>query len=93
MSSYVVGFVPPDEKFKQMKKVYDTCTEAGVDVPSEVWEFFDHDVPNDAGVSVNIDKFVEEISPHDCADGWQIDLDTLAKEMPHVKKIQFINSY
>lgn len=93
MSSHVVGLVLPDETFKKMKKVYDTCTEAGVTVPDEVWEFFDHDTPNDAGMLVNIDKYVEEVSPHDMTQGFQVDVHRLAKEMPQVKTVLFYNSY
>jgi hypothetical protein len=93
MSSYVVGFVPPDEKFKKMKKVYDMCVEAEVTIPDDVEKFFDWEPPSDNGVSVNIDKYVDEAAPHDCAEGWTIDLARLAREMPHVKKIQFVNSY
>ncbi len=93
MSSYVEGFVPPDAKFKKMKAAFDACQEAGIEVPSEVWEFFDHEPPNAAGVSINIDRFVTEVSPRDTADGYEIDLEALAKNMPHVKKIQFVNSY
>lgn len=93
MSTYVIGFVPPDETFKKMKSVYDACMAADVDPPSEVWEFFNHETPNDAGVSVDIDKFVTYVSPHDGADGFEIDLEVLANDMPQIKKIQFINNY
>lgn len=92
MSTYVIGIMPT-ETFKKMKKVYDTCEEAGVTIPDEVWEFFNHETPNEAGVTVNVDKFVTKLSPHEGADGWEIDIGKLAKELPHVKKIQFINSY
>ena len=93
MSTHVVGFVPPDETFKKMKEVYDTCKEADVTVPDAVWEFFDYETPNDAGMQVNIDKYVEDTSPHDMAQGFQIDVQRLAKEMPQVKTVLFYNSW
>jgi hypothetical protein len=93
MNSYVEGFVPPDDAFKKMKKVYDTCVDANVEVPDEVWKFFNHEPPDEAGVSVNIDKYVTEVRPHDMAEGFEVDLERLTKEMPHVKKVRFVNSY
>ena len=93
MSSYVEGFAPPDETFKKMKKIYDACVAADVAVPDEVWKFFDDETPDEAGVSVNMDKYVTEVRPHDMAEGFEVDLEKLAKEMPHVKKIRFVNSY
>ncbi len=93
MNSRVEGFVPPDAQFKKMKLAFDACQEAGIEIPSEMWEFFDHEPPNGAGVSINIDRFVTKVRPHDTAEGYEIDLEGLAKDMPHVKKIQFINSY
>lgn len=93
MSSRVEGFVPPDETWKKMKNVWDTCNAAGVDAPEEVLKFFDWETPDEAGVSVSIAKFVAEVRPHDMAEGYEVDLVALAREMPHVKKVRFVNSY
>ena len=54
MSTHVIGFKPPDEKWKKMKKVWDTCQEAGIDAPKEVVEFFNDCPPDEAGVEVEI---------------------------------------
>ena len=93
MSSNVEGFVPPDETWRKMKTVYDTCMNAKVAVPEEVLKFFDWETPDEAGVSVDIGKFVAEVSPYDCEEGFEVDLERLAREMPHVKKVRFVNSY
>lgn len=93
MSTYVIGFIPPDEKFKEMKKVFDVCKSAGIEPPSEVWGFFNDETPKELGVEIDIDSYVTEVSPHASANGWEIDLERLGKEKPNIKKIQFINSY
>ena len=36
MSTHVVGFVPPDQQWQQLKAVHDACTAAGIEVPSAV---------------------------------------------------------
>ena len=38
MSTNVIGFAPPDDKWLKMKEVYDSCIIAGVNVPREVVE-------------------------------------------------------
>jgi len=93
ISTRVVGFVPPDEKFKQMKEIFDACDKAGINPPDEVWKFFNYDRPCDAGVEVDIENYVEKVWPWRQTDGFQIDLERLAKEMPHVKTVLFYNSY
>lgn len=50
MSTHVTGFVPPDEKWQQMKAVWDACEEAGVDIPGPVLDFFGDESPDPAGV-------------------------------------------
>jgi len=93
MSSHVVGFVPVDEQYEKMKKVYDTCVEAGVDVPSEVEKFFGYSPPENEGMSVDIDKFVKETSNFDGCDHISVDVETMLREFPNVKIIRFSNCY
>jgi len=56
MSSHVVGFRPPDEKWKAMKAIWDACVIQCVDIAKQVTEFFgmtDGD-PDPSGASVDI---------------------------------------
>ena len=48
------GIRDPDERFRQMFAVYNACQQAGVDVPGEVREFFDGDVPDPRGLVVEL---------------------------------------
>ena len=45
MSSSVVGFRPADDKWKKMKKIWDSCEEADVAIPKDVLDFFDGEYP------------------------------------------------
>jgi len=89
MSTYVVAFRPPDETFKKMKAIFDVCAEAGVDLPKEVSEFFDDSEPDPKGVEIKIPDAIEPWA-NDMAQGFQIDLDKLPKD---VKYIRFYNEW
>jgi len=47
--------VCPDRKWEQMKDVWDSCKQAGVEVPSEVGEYFGWKEPDDTGVLIDIE--------------------------------------
>lgn len=87
MSTHVQGFAPPNEEWKKMKKVYDSCEEAGLEIPDNVLKFFGYEAPDEAGVSIEIDH---EEYQSDMREGIEIDLEKVPK---HVKKIRFFNSY
>jgi len=77
----------------KMKAAYDACEQAGIAAPPEVYQFFDDVEPDPAGVEVDIEDIVRRVSPHDMADGYEIDLVELAQKYPHVKTVRFVNSY
>ncbi len=87
MSTHVIGFRPPNGKWKDLKKVWDACHSAGINPPKEVQEFFNYCVPDENGVEVKI--------PHkaynaEMQDGFEIEVDKIPKD---VKIIRFYNSY
>jgi hypothetical protein len=92
MSTCVYGLKPPDERWKKMKAIYDSCEAANVDIPTEVNDFFEHEIPDDKGVKVYISD------SHDCCsnysndgeDGYEIDVLLLPKD---IKIIRFVNSW
>lgn len=88
MSTYVVGIKPPDDKWKKMKAVYDACKNAGIETPDEVDEFFNYEIPDQAGVVVEIDELREW--EEDTSDGYEIDIEKLPKD---VKVLRFYNSW
>lgn len=94
MSTSVVGFRPPDEQWKKMKKAWDACQEAGIDPPREVDQFFGGEPPDDAGVEVSrteLEKMgaVKQYSD-DSVSGYEIDVTKLPKDL---KIIRVYNSW
>jgi len=87
MSTCVIGFIPPDAKWKKMKAIWDSCKVAGVSVPKEVDDFFNNEDPDSAGVEKEIPskKWGEE-----GASGYEIEIDKIPKD---VKIIRFYNSW
>ena len=84
---YVQGIVPPDERWVEMKAVYDACQKAEITLPREVCIFFDDEEPDPAGVIIDLDA---KKWRGDERVGLEIDVADLP---PHVKTIRFIVSY
>jgi hypothetical protein len=51
----VFGIKPADKKWKDMKRIYDSYVEAGLEVPNDIWEYF----AEDSGVRVEVAHEVE----------------------------------
>jgi len=87
MNTYVIGFVPPDEKFNKMKQIWDNCQNLDIEVPGIVERFFDQCEPGDYGMEV-------EIPSHEWSDGdMEFGLVVKLDEIPDkVKTIRFYNS-
>jgi len=91
MSTHVVGIKPPDQAWKAMKSAWDACVAAKVSVPIEVLNFFGHEIPDAAGVVVDLEKTeaVEQYNT-DSVQGFEVRIDKLPKD---VKVVRFYNSY
>jgi hypothetical protein len=94
MGTYVEGIKPPDEKWKKMKAIWDSCNEAGVNIPKEVDTFFGGVDPDALGVVVGKDglgKAIKEYhSPTGDSEGCEIFIDKLPRD---VKIVRVVNSY
>ena len=95
MSTYVHGFIPPDDKFQKMLEVYAACKEAGVDVPDKVYNFFNGEPPDPAGVKITLSdtkKFKDAVYEYhdEMQQGYEVDLTKLPKD---IKVIRFVNSW
>lgn len=91
MSTSVVGFKPPDEKWKEMKAIWDACDKAEIAIPDEVDEFFGGYDPDDRGVEVDLeDSPCCSVYAPEMKDGFEIDVTKLPKD---VTIIRFWNSY
>ena len=91
MSTHVVGFRPPDEKFQKMKAVWEACEKAGVRPPREVDDFFKGERPDENGVVVPIERSicVREYKS-DSEEGFEVDVTKLP---PDVKIVRFYNAW
>lgn len=87
MSTNVIGFRPPDQKWKDMKAVWDSCERANAEIPDEVYDFFNGEPPDEKGVEVAIP--IEEWS-NEAGSGFEVEISKLPKD---VKIIRFYNSW
>ena len=87
MSTGVFGIRPPDEKWKEMKKIYDACKKLDEDIPDFVWEFFNKQEPEPDGVFVEIDK-------KEWSDDYRMGIEVEVAKLPKdVTIIRFYNSW
>lgn len=89
MSTHVVGFVPPDERWAKMKAVWDASRAAGVEVPREVERFFGGEAPDDNGREVEL-PVMPWHDAHGGREGYELDVALIPKE---VRVIRFYNSW
>lgn len=102
-SIHIVGIKQADEKWKLMKNIYEACEKADVNLPDEVDEYFQGEIPDEAGVRVEIepsyDTRDDNYEPNefgvahykgDYSRGFEVDITKLPKD---VTKLRFYNSY
>jgi len=92
MTTHIVGIVPPDETWKRMKAVWDSCTIAKVEIPKAVLEFFNHVAPDDKGVLIPLDKHssITEYYNETARQGYEVWLEYLPVD---IKVLRFYNSW
>jgi hypothetical protein len=91
MSTHIKGFKPPNQKWRDMKAVWDTCEEADVEPPKEVYDFFEGEAPDEAGVEVDLEK-LPCVKTHnaDMQEGFEVYVNNLPED---ITVIRFYNSY
>ena len=87
MSTHVIGFKPPDERWQKMKEAWDACVKAKVEPPKSVTDFFNDEEPDSAGVEVEIPTREWR---DDSREGYEVSIDALPEG---VKIIRFYNSW
>lgn len=90
MSTYIVCFRAPDEKWEKMRAVYDSCRDLGVEPPSEVLEFFNDQPPDPRGVEIPFDGHEWTDPDGDSRDGIEVVIADLPPDLTHIR---FVNSY
>lgn len=89
MSTHVIAFRPPDEKWRRMKAIYDACVAGDIEIPVEVDDFFNDKHPDENGVEVDIDEILEKWSD-ESRSGYQIEISKLPKG---ITILRFYNSW
>jgi hypothetical protein len=87
MSTHIVGFKLPGEKWYHMRAIWDGCKKANIDIPKEVLKYFNHEEPNDTGVEVELPH--HKWSDHMKA-GLEIEVESIPKD---ITLIRFYNSW
>lgn len=97
INMHVIGFRAPDEQWKKMKDVYKACVAAGVEVPEEVYYFFDGKEPDDTGVIIDLGKDDSGICiqkyNEENKEGYTVDIGATLRDYPSITHIRFYNSY
>lgn len=55
----IVGIIPPDDKWIEMKAIWDACDKADVKIPKEVSEFFKVNDPEYAGTIIELEEYCQ----------------------------------
>jgi len=82
--SYVLGGKPADDKYKKMAAAWEACTDAGVDIPVEIEEFFNYTKPD----GNTIWSEIKDAITMDCDYGielWVVDLKKLPDDITLIK--------
>jgi hypothetical protein len=95
MNTHVVGFKAPNDKWKRMKKAYEACVEAGIEIPESIDDFFGGEMPDEGGIEVEIEyhSSVQRFSDPHPRDGFIVDIKGLLEHYPDLTHIRFFNSY
>lgn len=91
MSTHVVGFKPPDDKWQKMRAVWTACTAAGIEPPEEVFAYFEDEEPDERGVRVDL-KNTNAVTDYTTQYETGVEVD-VAKLPPDVTIIRFYNSW
>ena len=84
----VHGIRTPDERWRNMKAIYDSCEAAGVQLPEEVENYFDGEAPDPSGKLTDLaDPIVTEWKDpeNDEQEGIEIDLAQLPEGVTRLR--------
>ena len=83
-SVYLQFIKAPDERWKQMKAAYDSCKAAKIRAPDEVRKYFNYESPDDKGVLIDADDYVQEECLQGC-DGYTVATSDIPEDVTHVR--------
>lgn len=89
-SIHVVAIKPPDEDWRKKKAVWDACTNAGIEVPDEICDYFEGAGPDEKGVIIDVPFEAQREWGDENNRGIEVEISKLPKG---VKIIRFVNSW
>ena len=90
MSTHIVGFIPPDEKYEKMLAIARQCNELEIKHPDEVSDFFsDVAEPEERGYEVDFEDIITDWRD-DTREGFELNVSEIPE---NVKVIRFYNSW
>ena len=88
MSTHIIGFRPPDEKWQRMYKVWRVCQENDIETPDEVQGFFDYETPDAKGIEVELcsdeNAYAKKWS-ETARDGYEVCIKDLPDNITHIR--------
>jgi hypothetical protein len=94
MSTHVIGFKAPDDRWQQMKAVWDACAAANVAIPQEVDDYFEGEAPDLAGVEVGETALMDVGALREWSDEYRQGYEVVLANVPNdVTTIRFYNSW
>lgn len=90
MSTHIVGFESADNEWNRKKDAWIACEKAGIDIPEELWEFFEDEPPGDKpGKDIDLSSYISEWSDKSRS-GFEIRI----RDLPaNVEYIRFYNEW
>lgn len=86
-SYFVRGIMEPTEDYKRKFAAFKACQEAGIEIPEELWKYFNDETPYEGGADVKI-PFETVKEPGSFI--YEVDLKKLP---PQVTKVHFVISF
>ena len=83
-SCFVRGLIEPTEDYKKKYAAFKACEDAGIEIPQQLWEYFNDETPCGDGIST---KIPYEKRTDDGNVTYEVDVSKLP---PQVTKVQFI---
>lgn len=59
------GIQEVTDEYRKKLAAYKACEAAGIEIPEEIWKFFNHETPLEHGFLTNLNHAGEEVGAHD----------------------------
>lgn len=92
----IYGIKPKDSKYDKMSEIWYNCKELGIEIPDDVYAFFEDEPPNGKGIAdynITDDEDVFDEITENGFYGYDVDLENLRNKHPDIKILRVGISY